>query len=1116
MALGTRALAVFAAFALHAFAPQSALAGVPVVTSAGTASAKVGAPFSYQITASNSPTNFGAVGLPAGLRANPTTGSISGTPTAIDGNYTATITAKNSSGTGSNKLTIALAPTLPTVENAATAKGKVGSPLLLRITAKNWPRSFGAMGLPSGISVNPTNGVVSGTPAAAGNFTATLTAANGAGTAAKSITFAILPEAPVVTSPNAASAKVGTPFNYRITATNSPTTFQASGLPGGLALNAATGNITGTPTAIDKTYTVSLGAINAGGKGLKTLVLAVAPALPTIRNADSIVLTTGTALSLQILSDNFPRIFNASGLPAGLAINTKTGLVSGTPTTVGTSNVTLSATNGAGTAAKSLTMQVLPPKPVVTSAGSAPAKVGLPFSYKITATNSPASFAASGLPAGLSLNAATGNITGTPAVFEGTYTATISASNAGGTGSKQLGITVAAALPVIQNPGSISCTEGSPFSLSISATNFPKSFNAANLPPGLGVNSATGKISGIPATPGNRTATLYASNGAGSASKPLVFLVAQASIQISAPALPSAVLGAPYTNAAFTASGGWGGNNWSIPSGFLPPGMSLNAATGTLSGTPTGSAGTYAFAVRVQDSKLLQDEIDVLLEVVNPDTASRTAGILDVLPAGIAPQSAGNATFSTAYQPGNSTWAAGLNEQDVFLASITTPQYRLGIGKGGQVYSLRGAFGEGVAPQRSAAPWVDEVWQFVATNTDLVTPIHAYQALSAENRQLGFPMQFFIHQSGIYLSGLAGNTIVGAASKPFYSPALKTSWDPATRTFSVVSWSQMARSPNVWKSGMLTYASYRDLGNGAVEATNVVTNFGEQDLKFINTPWGGVRQSSLPTATLSTAAGGYSVASGAFASAPVQLRNTGGWHAWTQTSLQNGVPSLALVFGKDAPPGGLPNWRAGYANFRYGTAGTVLDRNYQVAEASATVRLQKGQTMAARWHLVADGFLAARNTADSLVPFAGIWMPNLDSTAASPVWISGGEPSDTGSGEPSTHLYAQPIPGTVPVFAMEDTRTGGIFATFDPYTLTPTAPFPNPLPANHPERARYQNRVLYYQYESPGAVRKLLGYARRENLPGGGCTRFELPGPDGSPLTVWGPPRPDGEAVPQP
>ncbi|MGB6746013.1 MAG: choice-of-anchor D domain-containing protein, partial [Terracidiphilus sp.] len=96
-----------------AFKPLSAgsKAAAPVITSAASASGTVGSSFSYQIAATNSPTSYGATGLPAGLTLNSTTGLISGTLTAA-GTSAVTLTATNSGGAGSASLALSVAPVL--------------------------------------------------------------------------------------------------------------------------------------------------------------------------------------------------------------------------------------------------------------------------------------------------------------------------------------------------------------------------------------------------------------------------------------------------------------------------------------------------------------------------------------------------------------------------------------------------------------------------------------------------------------------------------------------------------------------------------------------------------------------------------------------------------------------------------------------------------------------------------------------------------------------------------------------------------------------------------------------------------------------------------------------
>ena len=84
----------------------SALAA-PVIFSSTAASGAVATSFSYQITATNAPTSYGATGLPAGLSLNSATGLISGTPSAA-ANATVTLSAANSSGTGNATLTLTI------------------------------------------------------------------------------------------------------------------------------------------------------------------------------------------------------------------------------------------------------------------------------------------------------------------------------------------------------------------------------------------------------------------------------------------------------------------------------------------------------------------------------------------------------------------------------------------------------------------------------------------------------------------------------------------------------------------------------------------------------------------------------------------------------------------------------------------------------------------------------------------------------------------------------------------------------------------------------------------------------------------------------------------------
>jgi len=155
---------------------------------------------------------------------------------------------------------------------------------------------------------------------------------------------------------------------------------------------------------------------------------------PILAN-DSLNGVVGQALSYTISATGSPTAFDAAPLPAGLSVNTSTGIISGTPTAEGTSTAGLTATNAGGTAKAALTITIAPTpsSAVITSSLTASATQNVPFSYDIVASGTaPFVYTAIGLPEGLSLNGAT--IGGTP-TRSGAVDVLISASN--GIGSSQ-------------------------------------------------------------------------------------------------------------------------------------------------------------------------------------------------------------------------------------------------------------------------------------------------------------------------------------------------------------------------------------------------------------------------------------------------------------------------------------------------------------------------------------------------------------------------------------------------------------------------------------------------------------------------------------------------------
>jgi hypothetical protein len=567
----------------------------------------------------------------------------------------------------------------------------------------------------------------------------------------------------------------------------------------------------------------------------------------------------------------------------------------------------------------------------------------------------------------------------------------------------------------------------------------------------------------------------------------------------------------------------------------------------------------------LKDGEVFFDNIEIVVmdekplantaaKKIEPDPAywaAAPAELLDVFPPSTVkmPGKEGETVTATSYYPSGSTWQKDLDERWVFHREIKHVQdkdnsFALRVGRGGQIYSLRGPFGESLPPSwrpdGPSSPWNDEVWQFVAICEKYNDTLFKRGKISDEVKQriekTGFPrLHQFIHNSGAYMeSGLE-------VMDNLYCPMLAAAASDDGRIYRTLNWGLVPwNTPH--RSPLLYYVQTRDVGDGVIELTWVVHNFSvREDMVFdwLNAPWGGTRLTSLPYHYVSTPDGRLMDRKEVHQTKdmwnkPVDVRETGGWNLSCANENPDS-PSLALVFGRDRHleeelkkvAEGQPHCQ--FANSIYRDASTLgkgdfreqdwlqapenAHRNYDVAVVIPKFRLAPGTTIWYRSFLVVNSKDRAIELAKSLVDSVDYGLLTFDpaSTPLVPVFIQDGRVVEKGgSGSPAFELFARPVPGTMPVFLVENLTTGQEIITTDMYAFFDKEKLNWEIPPEHPDADYYNTGYAYRLEKHNSKWKRLLGYGYVNRPDSGSYRKLSdllkpalFPAPDTYHLDLW-------------
>ena len=417
-----------------------------------------------------------------------------------------------------------------------------------------------------------------------------------------------------IVTPLLAPATEGGTYSVTLTANGGtpPYSWTGTGLPPWLHIS-STGQLSGTPppgSSGTYTFTVNVQDANSQSSAITVSLQVNAAALAIATTSPLPDGKEGSAygISFQGMGGKSPYSWSAAGLPAFFSL-TASGSLSGKPPagSAGPYSFSVTITDASGSKTSgTFSIKIDPLLSITVTPPMLEATEGHPYSvtFGVSGGTSPYVWSATGLPSWANLSPG-GVLTGTPPLgsaggVQFTVTATDAANN---TQSSQVTLVVLAANGgiTITTPSLPDGTVGANYQTTLSATGGtpPYRWTGSGIPNGLTLAS-NGELSGTPTSPSDSSVTAQATDSNNNvAFAALTLHVASSGLAIATPRpLPAGEVSIAYST-MFQSTGGTRPQSWSLVSGPLPPGLTLDSR-GVLSGTPTES-GVFDFTLAVNE-----------------------------------------------------------------------------------------------------------------------------------------------------------------------------------------------------------------------------------------------------------------------------------------------------------------------------------------------------------------------------------------------------------------------------------------------------------------------------------------------------------------------------------